>query len=143
MTYRTTKLGIALLCAVTVSGCGFFRSMSEPQIDDQIQVTRMDGTLGLDADRYVYAFHAGGTPMGESYGEGRAFLAPMSDSTEVPILTVGRADGSAMSQADKNEIRRVAMFLCSERPDWARASASGDYPDWLENGQWHLVAPCK
>jgi hypothetical protein len=142
MTYRTMKLSVALLCAVAVSGCAWFRPAPERQANDQIQVRAMDGMLGLDSDMYVYAFHAGGTPMGEHYDNGKAYLAPVTSTKGVPILTIGRADGREMRQADKNEIMRVATFLCQERTDWARLKTGTAYPDWVENGRWHIVAPC-
>ncbi|WGW02564.1 hypothetical protein [Tropicibacter oceani] len=148
--FMTVAMGLAL------AGCGQMQLgvfNTKGRIAEQEQSPMSVATFGqtaveLDGVRYLYDYTATGQPMVPHATEDALSEVLVPGEARAPILRIGRADGTPMTQSTKGHSLQVATFLCSEHPEWPRTvlpaagQSAQSTPDWVADGHWHVVRPC-
>ena len=134
-----SRIVVLTLAGVALSGCALFRPAPGPDLTAIFGES--DGRVAMQDTRFAFALEE--TAPVATQAPAPVPEAPMdvADAGQVPILVIGQTEGPLRS-ADHGATRRLAQFLCAERPDWPRAEAAERPRDWMAEGRWHIVDPC-
>lgn len=112
-----------LAAAVALSGCGMLNRVSARTAPER--PAEAIGSAAQDVDRFT----SGGadyTVEYRSHGLWRDAMGNAGADAGAPQITVGRADGTPLTEDDILAARGVAKAYCAENPQFRRDTIFGD-----------------